>query len=400
MKFNYQARTKEGEIQTGVVEASSKEAALNILQRYGFYVTYLKEVKTAFYAKKIRIFKGISQKDIVLFSRQLSILFGTKVPLVEALRVLTNQTENIDLREIVFKVMEEVEGGSPLSKALGLHPEVFSPFYIAMIKVGEVSGNLAESLNYLAEHLERDYHLASKVKTALIYPALVITVFVFVLGVMIFLVVPNIKEILKESAVTVPTITKMVIGLSDFLRNYSLLLIFGIFAVVFLIYRYHKTENGKNFFDKIFLKLPILGTLLKTIYVNRFAENLSTLIAGGLMVSQALELTANVIGNSIYKEAIYSTRDKVRKGVPISSVLFSFPEIFPPVFVQIISVGEKSGTLDTSLKKIADFYQREIERSIDGFLSILEPIITLVLGVVVGGLIFSILMPLYQTISI
>jgi len=400
MKFNYQARTKTGEIQTGVVEASSREAALLLLQKYGFYVTYLEEAKVPFYAKRVEIFQRISRRDIVLFSRQLSMMFSSRVSLVEALRSLASQTKNSVLRETILDISEEVEGGSPFSDALSRHPKIFSQIYVSMVKAGEVSGKLSETLNYLADYLEREYYLASKTKGALIYPALILLVTLLVLILMIFLVIPNLKSVILASGAEIPKSTKLVIALSDFLRKSGLFLIFGSLLFLFLIFRYYKTKEGKNLFDKIFLKLPLIGPLLQLIYLSRFAENLSTLISGGLMIAQALELSAHTIGNSIYQEAILKARDEVRKGIPISSNLSLFPEIFPPVFIQMILVGEKIGALDVSLMNIANFYQREVGREVDSLISILEPVLIIILGVIVGGMMLSVLMPLYQTVAI
>ncbi|XOB40288.1 MAG: type II secretion system F family protein [Candidatus Nealsonbacteria bacterium] len=400
MKFNYQVRTKEGEIQTGIVEASSKDAALSLLQKHGFYVTYLEKAKLPFYARGLELFRGITVRDIVLFSRQLAMMFTAKVSLVEALRVLASQIKNLEFQAKILNLSEEVEGGTAFSKALSLHPKIFSVLYISIIKAGEVSGKLSESLNYLADHLEREYHLSSKTKGILIYPSFIVLLVVLVFTLMIYTVIPQLKLVLEESGVDIPIITRYVIAASEFLRVYGFIFILGFFISLFLLFRYYKTERGKDFLDKIFIRLPILGTILKTIYLSRFAENLSTLISGGLMITQALDLCANLIGSSVYKKAVLSTMEEVRKGVPISSSLALFPDIFSPVFVQMTLVGEKTGSLDTSLMQIATFYQVEVERGITNILSILEPVLIITLGIMVGGLMFSILMPLYQMMSI
>lgn len=399
MKFNYQARTKEGEVQVGVVEASSKETALSLLQKHGFYVTYLEEAKAPFYAQRIELFSRISARDIVLFSRQLSMMFNSKIPLMEALKVLSGQTENLQLREKIIKLSESIEGGSSFSKALSRYPKVFSVFYVSMVKAGEASGKLAEALNYLADHLERDYHLSSQTRGALIYPALISALVFIVFVLMIYTVVPQMKLVIEESGADIPTITENVIIISEFLRQYGLFVILGFILVLFGIFRYYKTETGKKLIDKTLLKLPLLGPLLKTIYLSRLAESLSTLITGGLMIAQSLDLCAHIVGNTTYKAAIFSARDEVRKGVPLSSVFAIYPEIFPPVFIQMTLVGEKTGTLDRSLLNIATFYQKEVERGISNVLSVLEPVLILSLGAIVGGLMLSILMPLYQVMS-
>ena len=400
MKYNYQARTKKGEIQSGIVEASSQEAAITLLRKYGLYVTILEEVAAPpLYAKKIKIFERVSKSDIVLFSRQLSIMFKSKVPLVEALGVLSVQTQNLELKEKILELSEEVEGGTSFSGALSRHPQIFSSFYIAMVKAGEVSGTLSESLEYLAEHLEREYHLTAKMRGALMYPSLIIFIVFLVLALMIFFVIPHLSEVLIGTGQELPAVTKAVVGLAAFLRSWGWLIILGIVALILAGFRYYRTERGKKFFDKIFLKLPIIGPFLKMLYIARFAENLSTLISGGLPIASALQTVGEIVGNTRYKEVIFDARDRVRKGEPISSVLARAPEVFTPVFIQMTLVGEKTGTLDSTLMNIVNFYKKEIDRTIDNLLSILEPALIVILGVIVAGLMLAILVPLYQMIS-
>ena len=399
MKFNYQARTKEGEIKIGIVEASSREAALTILQRAGFYVTYLKEAKPPLYARQIRIFRAISIRDIVLFSRQLAIMFASKVPLLEALRTLATQTANSELREKIFDLAKEVEGGSSLSKALSRHPKIFSPFFISIVKSGEASGKLAESLTYLADHLEREYDLRNRIRGAMLYPALVLVVIFSVLTLIVFLVVPNFERVIIESGIEAPKITQLVIAGSHFFRKNFLFIVLSLFLLFFIVSRYYKTKEGKILFDKYLLEIPELGSLLKTLYVSRFAENLSTLISAGILLPQALEITAEIVGNSLYKAAILSAKEETKKGIPISSALAMFPKIFPPIFIEMASVGEKTGTLDTTLMKISLFYRKEMERTIESLLGVLEPVLIIILGLVVGGIVASVLLPLYQMLG-
>jgi len=400
MKFNYQTRTKKGEIRSGQVEASSREAAASFLQKHGLYVTFLEEAIPPIYARRIKFFEKISQKDLVLFSRQLAIMFKSKVPLVESLRVLSQQTDNPDFKEKIMKISEEVEGGTALSNALENFPEVFSSFYIAMVKSGEVSGKLSEVLNYLADHLEREYHLTAKTKGALLYPSLIVFVVILVLLLMIFFVIPQLAEVLTTEKEALPWITMFVINSSAFVRDWgwALFIILVLFVAGFL--KYYRTDRGQRFFDREFVKFPLLGPFFKMINVARFAENLSTLISGGLPIAQALETVGDIISNTAYKEVIFKMRDEVRKGVPISAVLSRNPDLFPPVFIQMVLVGEKTGTLDSTLMNIVDFYQKEIDRMIDNALSILEPVLVLVLGLVVAGLMLSILMPLYKMIAL
>lgn len=400
MKFNYQARTKTGEIRTGSVEASSKEAATFLLQRYGFYVTFLEEAVSRFYEKKVKLFERISGKEIVLFSRQLAIMFKSKVSMVEALKVLSVQTKNVDFQEKIVKISEDVEGGTAFSKALSQHPKIFSAFYVATIKAGEAAGSLSDSLNYLAGHLEREYHLTAKIKGALIYPALIISVALIVLGLMIFFVIPNMAEILLTSGVELPLPTKIILGTSDFMMTYGWLMLLFLGGAVVVSTRYYLTLSGRTFFDKLFLKIPLVGSLFKMMYLTRFAENLSTLVSAGLPITQALEIITDIIGNTSYKKIIAETREEVGKGESISTVLARFPELFPPIFVQMAAVGEKTGTLDTTLMNVVDFYRKEVDLMVDNLLSVLEPAMIVFLGVVVGGIMLAILMPIYQTMTL
>ncbi len=397
MKFNYQARTKTGEIQTGVIEASSREVAISILQRYGLYVTFLEEIEEIpFYARRVKFFERISQKELVLFSRQLSIMFDSKITLVESLRTLANQTKNFDFREKIISISEAVEGGTTFSSALSRYPQIFSPFYIAMVRSGEASGKLSAVLDYLAEHLDSEYHLISRIKGAMIYPLLVLSLALIVLALMTFFVVPQLSCVFKESGQKLPFITQAAISFAYFLRKWGLILLLGLIALIIAAFRYYKTKSGKEFFDKIFLKIPLIGPFFKLVYLSRFAENLSTLITSSIPIARSLEISGEIVGNAVYQEVIFQARDGVKKGEPISQILARSPEVFPPVFTQMTFVGEKTGTLDKTLMNLVSFYQKEIERIADNLLSVLEPLLVVFLGVVVGGLMFAFLIPIYQ----
>jgi len=402
MKFNYQARSKKGEAQTGTVEASSREAALALLQKHRLFVTFLEKAEEAqpFYVKKIKLFERISKKDIVNFSRQLSLMFKAKIPLVQALRSIAEQTKNPSFKEKILTLSQEVEAGTPFSQVLSIYPKLFSAFYVSMVKSGEASGTLSESLTYLADHLEREYHLASKIQGAMIYPALIVVVVIGVLAMMMFFVIPNMTKVLTETGQELPFITKVVIALSDFLRNWGWALFLAILAILIFLFRYFKTINGKKFKDKYILRIPMISPFLKMIYLSRFAENLSTLIAGGLPIAQALEITGEVVGNDVYKTIIFQVKDEVSRGEQISKILARHPEQFPPLLIQMVSVGEKTGTLDQSLMNTVDFYRKEIDRAVDNLLSVLEPILIVFLGLIVAGLMAAVLMPLYKMAGI
>ena len=400
MKFNYRARTEKGAIQTGEIEASSKEAALSLLQKHKFFVTSLKKAEDQpFYAKKIKLFGGVSGKEMVIFSRQLSLMFKAKIPLLEALQAIAKQTKKPVFKEKIFAISEDVENGTLFSQALSCHPKLFSPFYCNMVKSGEASGTLSESLSYLADHLEREYELSSKIKGAMAYPVLVLVVATGVLVMMMIFVIPNLTAVLTETGQELPTLTKVVISLSDFLKKFGWLLFLLFLGLLIFVLRYSKTAAGKKIWDKLVLKIPLVGHFLKMIYISRFAENLSTLIVGGLPITRSLEITGQVVGNDVYQTIISQIESEVRKGEQITSVLVRYPEEFPPLLAQMVAVGEKTGSLGQSLMQVVDFYRKETDRTTDNLLSILEPALIIFLGVVVAGLMAAVLMPLYNISS-
>jgi type II secretory pathway component PulF len=397
MKFNYQARSKRGEVQSGSIEASSREAALSLLQRHNLFVTFLEETTARpFYARKIKLFDRIPKKELVNFSRQLSLMFKSKIPLVQALQSIAEQTKNSSLREKILSISQEVEGGTHFSQALAFHPKLFSTFYVSMVKSGEASGTLSESLTYLADHLEREYHLQSKIQGAMIYPALIVVVVIGVLVMMMYFVIPSMTRVLTETGQELPFITKIVISLSNFIRGWGWLAFLVLLGGLIVLFRYSKTVEGKRIKDKFILQLPVIGSFLKMIYISRFAENLSTLVKGGLPISQCLEITSEVVGNDVYKDIVLHVKEEVSRGEKISKTLTQYPEEFPPILVQMVTVGEKTGTLDQSLMNVVGFYRQEVERSIDNLLSVLEPVMVVFLGGVVAGLMASILLPLYR----
>jgi type IV pilus assembly protein PilC len=399
MKFLYQARTKEGDLKSGTIEASSKEVAFSLLQKLGYYVTYLEEEKPPIYAKELKIFQRISLRDLFIFSRQFSLMLNSNVPIVESLTTIAAQTKNPELKEIISDLAEEVEAGSSLSKALMKYPKVFSQFYVAMIKAGEASGKLSQTLNFLANHLEREYNVRGKIRGAMTYPVLVIVVFFVIFGIMIFSILPSFENILKEREVEVPFITKVILSFSKILREKFFIIALVLGAIIILIFYYLKTEKGKRFFDKISLKIPFFGEISKQSILSRFAQNLSTLTSAGLTLTEALEIVEEIVGNAEYKNAVSKIKEGVKKGETISSITTLYPELFPPLFTQLVLVGEKTGTLTNALSAISNFYQSETEKAIENFLRILEPLLIIILGVLVGGLMLSVLLPLYRIIG-
>ncbi len=397
MKFNYQARTKDGDVQAGAVEAASQEAALQVLQSYDLLVTFLEKASAEpFYSRPLKIFQRVSRKELVLFSRELATMFKSEVTLMESLRTIAEETKNLVFREKILKISESIEGGTSFSEALNGFPELFSPFYINLVKSGEISGQLADVLEYLADHMEREFVFLQKIIVMMIYPAFVLVVFVGVLLVMAIKVIPQLLDVVLAEAGELPLVTRIVIFFSNFLRKYFVLLAAGVAGLSVLLGRYYRTSSGKKWFDNFFLKVPVVGSFLKTVHLARFAENLSTLISGGLPIAKALEITADVVSNNNYQKVILEAREEVRRGETISSVLKKYPRLIPPFFGQMVLVGEKTGTLSGVLLNISSFYQKESERAAEAMLGLLEPLMILLLGGAIGVLIAAVLLPLYQ----
>jgi type IV pilus assembly protein PilC len=397
MRFQYRARTKEGYFQSGIVEASSREAAVSLLQSYGLYITFLQEEKEKpFFLKELTIFQKISKRDLVIFFRQLAVLFKSNVPLVESLATIANQTKKQYFKEKIQAIAEKVESGMPLSQALTLYPKIFSPFHINSIKSGEISGTLSEVLTYLADHTEREYHFLSKVRGAFVYPLFILFVFIVISSLLLFVVVPNVGNLLLETSQNLPFFTLFIINFSIFFRKWWWLIFFIFFSfIVFLIF-FFKNEKGEFFLKQISLKIPILKDFIRKIYLLRIAENLSVLISAGLPIIQAIDVTREVVSNPVYEKIILEIRERVKRGESISVVLSAYPADFPPLFTQMVGVGERTGKLDIVLKDVVSLYSQEIDRGLENFIKFLEPLLIVTLGLLVGGLVVSIILPIYQ----
>ena len=396
MKFFYQARTKEGELRVGEIEAISKDKAIAILHKYGLVVTYISESKKSIFEKKITILGGITKGDIATFTRQLAIMLRSDIPVVKSLQALARQIKKKALKQKILKISEEVEGGATLSRAFSLFPEIFPPFYIGMIRSGEITGRIPESLDYLAGYLEREREFSSRVIGVLVYPAFILSVFFIVMMVMGFYVIPKFAEVFAESEIELPRITQILISFTVFLRNYWYLFFLFFVGIIVFIYLFVKSEEGRRIINNLSLSTPLVKDFVKKIYLTRIALTLSTLIAGGLPISQAIEVTANMVANHRYKEALLELRDEVKAGKRISSVLISFPELFPPLFVQMVNIGEQTGKIESTLQHIFEFYEKEVDRIVRLLPVLLEPTIILILGVLVLILALSLFLPLAQ----
>ncbi|MBU4030670.1 type II secretion system F family protein [Patescibacteria group bacterium] len=396
MKFNYLARDLKGETQTGVIEASDYSAALKILQDKGLIVVNLKiGGRALLISREIKIFNRIKRKDIFVFFRQLAILVDADVPLVQSLNILSKQTESRSLKDIISATASDVDGGMAFSKAMGKHPKVFSIFSVNLIKSGEISGRLQETLNYLADYLEKEFYLISRVRGAMTYPAFILGAFIIVGVLVMTMVIPNLTSILLEAEQELPFSTKIVIWTSDFIRGSWWLILTFLIVFGFVIARYKKTARGKFYWDMFKLKIPIFGKIFQKTYLARIADNLGTLVKGGVSIIQSLNITGQVVGNAIFQQIIFQARDDVKVGKSISSVLEERDE-FPPLFSQMVKTGEKTGKLDLILEKISIFYSKEVDNIVNNLSQIIEPLLIVILGVGVSILVFAVFIPIYN----
>ncbi|MEK7519680.1 MAG: type II secretion system F family protein [Patescibacteria group bacterium] len=396
MEFRYQARTRLGTIESGTVEAPGRDAAIDALQRSGFIILEVKDAAALpAWARGISFKRGVSKKDVVIFSRQISTLFQAKVPLIEALRTMVEQTGNQRFKDALLDTAKDVDAGAPLSRALAAHRNIFSDFYVSMVRSGEASGKLEEVFTYLADGLEREYDVTHKIKGAMTYPAFIIFGFGAVVFVMMVWVVPNLTSILKETGAEMPFLTTIVIGVSDAFAAYWWLILLVLALAVAGLWYGARTPQGRIMWDRAQLHIPIIGKMLQKYYLARFADSLSVLIQGGLPIVQALEITADVVRNSVYRTILLDTVEQVKKGNTISSVLRTKKEI-PIMVTQMVFVGEESGRLDSTLKSASLFYQKEVAVVLDNVITLIEPFLILALGVGVAILLVAILMPMYN----
>src|SRR3989338_1436547 len=397
MIFYYQARTEDGAQKTGTIEAVSYDLAVSSLQRRGLIIVKLEssEERQPQWKKFVSYFEKVKDRDVVIFSRQLATLFSAKVPVVDALRILITEASSDTLKVKLTNVADDIQGGLPISQALGRHPDIFSNFYIQMVRSGEESGKLDEILNYLADYLERSYDLTSKARNALIYPGFVLGVFLVVVTIMLVVVVPKLSSIILDLQQDVPIYTKVVIGLSEFLRTFGVFfLVLAALGVIF-VWRYRLTPAGRKSMSRIQLSIPVFKDLYSQIYLARFADNLQTLLSGGVSVVRSLEISADVIGNEIYSEIIKEARDSVRAGSPISSALARYEDV-PQLVSQMIKIGEETGKLNQILATLSRFYTREVNNTLERLVSLIEPALIVFLGLGVGIIVAAILVPIYS----
>jgi len=396
--FKYQAENIDGRKKQGNIIALNESDAVSKLRKQELNPLSVLNISDTFEARLTFIISPIKDKDIVVFARQFSVMIAANVPVVESLLILVDQTKNITLKNLLSEVAFEVESGSFLSDALAKRPKIFSDFFVNIIRSGETSGKLDEVLDYLADETEKNYDMVAKIKGAMIYPVFILVGLIGVAIVLMIYVIPNLTSILTETGAELPLATRIVIGLSDFMRNYIILIALIIGAIAFLVHLYLKTYNGRRNFDLLKLRMPIFGRLFQYIYLMRFTRSLSTLLKGGVTITRSLEIVADVVGNTIYREVTLETLEAINDGNPLSSVMEKSKYV-PSMVPQMIAVGEKTGKIDSVLDRVTSFYTRESGNMLDNLSKLMEPIIMVIMGVGVGIMVAAVLLPMYNLAS-
>jgi len=392
--FQYTARDAKGELKTGSIEAANKDDVMTQLRQKRMNVVKVEEQAKA----KQKTRGSIAMRDIVIFTRQFSTMINSGLPLVQALDILSKQTENKTLAAVTRQVVFDVESGHTVADALAKHPKAFSDLYVNMVAAGEAGGILDTILMRLATFMEKNDALVRKVKGAMIYPGVIMSVAVIAVTVLLIFVIPVFQGMFASVGLALPLPTRIVIGMSNLLKGYWWLLGGGGFAAYTAIMRYYKTPPGKLNIDKLLLKMPVLGDVLRKSAVSRFTRTLGTLISSGVSILDGLEITAKTSGNRVIEDAIMQSRASIAGGDTISAPLAK-STVFPPMVISMIAVGEQTGGLDEMLSKIADFYDEEVDAAVSALLSAMEPIMIVFLGVVVGGMVVACYLPIFDMIN-
>ena len=387
--------TSRGKKQKGEIEAQDKKTALLLLRRQRIAPSKIKPKPKDLF-ENISFFQPkITTKDIVVFTRQLSTMIDAGLPLVQGLEILGTQQENKTLKKVIRDIKVDVESGSSFAEALKKHPKHFDQLFCNMVAAGELGGMLDEVLKRLSDYMEKAQRLKSKVKGALTYPTIVLAITGLVLGIILVFVIPVFEKMFADFGSALPVPTQMVINLSNFVKSYFLIIIGSIIAAIFIFKRYYTTKVGRYTTDRLILKAPVFGPLLKKVAVAKFTRTLGTLINSGVSIVESLDIVAEVVGNKVVEKAIYRVRSSIREGRTIAQPLQE-SAIFPNMVVQMISVGETTGALDQMLNKIAEFYDQEVETAVDAMTSLIEPFMIVFLGGTIGSIVVAMYLPIFK----
>jgi len=396
MHFNYKARNKEGKLLSGEIEANDEQGAILALREQGLYVS---NISSSSQSRALpQIFNKVSIKDKIIFTQQLGVMIKSGLSIVEALEALKEETSDKNFAKVISQVISDVKGGQPLSAAMQKHPTVFDPVYVNTISSGEKSGKLDDVLQSLTVQLEKDYAITSKLRGAMIYPIFVLTALVAVMILILVVIIPQLKAIFDDSGVPLPPLTKAVIALSQFMIDYLVYIAIAVVILVILIRMYGKTNSGRHLFDTIKIKIPVFGGLFRKTYMARFARTFSGLTKSGLPLLEIFRTSKQVINNVIYQDEIDKMIKKVEVGEQVSKALKDC-KLFPKMVGNLVSVGEKSGSLDQVFDTIANFFDKEVDAVTNNLSTLLEPVLMVIMGLGIGLIIVSVLQPIYGLVN-
>jgi type IV pilus assembly protein PilC len=396
--YLWKGRSPSGELLSGEYATESKDDLVSYLRKRKIIITSVR-TKSGQININLPGKSRVGVKDIGVFTRQFATMINAGLPMVQCLDILAQQTEKPPLRDAVAKVMSDVEGGSTLAEGLGRHPKIFSNLYVNMVEAGEAGGILDVILTRLATFLEKLDALQRKVKSALTYPTVVGVVALGATAFMLIFIIPTFAKMFTDFGGELPLPTKIVIGISDFLRAFWWAILGGVIGAVVGLKAYHKTEGGRLTIDRLLLRIPVLGMVIRKGSVARFTRTLGTLISSGVPILSGLEITARTSGNKVVEMAVLSTRESISQGNTIAEPLKSCG-VFPPMVTQMISVGEQTGALDEMLDKIANFYDSEVDTAVDSLTAIIEPVMIVVMGTVVGGMLIAMYLPMFKLVTL
>jgi type IV pilus assembly protein PilC len=394
--FVWKGRDRSGTVQEGVLVADTKDLAFAALSRQGIVVSGIREKGKE--AALPRAGRRIPAKKVAIFTRQFSVMIDAGLPLVQCLEILAMQQDHKSFQKILFQVRQDVEGGASLADAMRKHPRAFDNLYTNMVAAGEAGGILDTILQRLSTYIEKAVKLKGQVKSAMIYPIAVISIAAIVVAIILLKVIPTFAALFAGLGAELPLPTRIVIALSNFLARWFWLIGVGIALAIYGIRQYYKTDGGRHLIDRILLQTPILGEILRKIAVARFCRTLATLTSSGVPILESLEITARTSGNAIIEDAIMMTRKSVEGGKTIADPLRE-SKVFPNMVVQMIMVGEQTGAIDTMLNKIAEFYEDEVDAAVAGLIKLMEPVMIAILGVVIGGIVIAMYLPIFTLIS-
>jgi type IV pilus assembly protein PilC len=402
-EFTYEALDQAGQPQSGVANAPTQEAAVEALQRRGLTLTSIvpagQGTGVVAQLNNITFFGGVSSRDIVLLSRQLATLFEAQVSALRVFRLLAEQAEKPFLRKALTMVGDDLQSGTSISKALAKHPKVFNDFYVNMVRAGEESGKLDQTFLFLADYIDRSYELTSKAKNALIYPGFILMTFIAVMTLMLTVVIPKIGAILESDGQTLPFFTQVILDLSKFLTDFGIFLLIGIIVAGYFLYRYSQTTTGSFALARLKLSIPYVGDLYQKLYLSRFADNMHVMLTSGISAVRSLEITSSVVENKVYEAILLEALEGVKAGRSMSETFSHYPHEIPSIMVQMLRIGEETGELGNILERMAKFYNREVNASVDTLVSLIEPVLIVALALGVGFLLAAVLLPIYNSTS-